>query len=86
MAQTITISDPRIAGIYIDVENERVILSWNKTTDNGIIVNRGTFIFWKSVPVREIQPDNWYKLGSVELTAVVAIKEMAENFLSATVS
>ena len=80
MAETITITDPKIVELIIDVENEKVILHWEKTTvSGGVRVESGKFIFWKTLP--ESPEYNWRALGSTELTALGTILSMAQDFL-----
>lgn len=83
MARTITLTNVRIVTWRVDVEQQRVVATYEVLRDDGTPESKSEAIFWINMPaattgidgkLRE-PPDNWYQLpaGYVQtLTALTA--------------
>jgi len=85
MTEFIEVSEPKITKLLIDVDNKKVIVQWAKKTNTGVEVEKGKFIFWKALPAIDNPPDNWFELSSGNLDSVVAVINLAQNFIDTNV-
>ena len=51
MGKTITLSDPQVTGINLDLVHNSIYVNWVINDDRGRVYDKGTFTFWYKLPV-----------------------------------
>lgn len=94
MGKTITLSDPIVESLFIDVEKQAVVLKWKVDLPDGRRYQSGEFIFYRTMPdpvvigtddqgnPLEGIPDTWQELNTTAKAALTTLVTLAQTFLT----